>query len=409
MKSHYEILEIPQTASPQEIKRAYYTAVKKYPPEHNPKEFARIKASYDILRDPQRRLYHDSELEMDVFEFFGQKEAESLMDKGNTGRAIKKYEALLIDKPHNLVLMRGLAEAYEQRGFCNKAIEQYEKYLALYELDINTWSSYIHCLFANSFYDKARYALRKAVELNEKHELGNIDILLLAIAYFIDEDDEFTRRCFDMLHKLDLSKSVVENPAMVIIGLVLRHEAADFAEDALLIGRNIKPQDYGYEQIEKLHVMKEMADLEHSGDFDDVFAALFQSLIDGVNTPRERLELICMESHILSEKPHLMRKQIRIINYTYPRLFALHKKFFLSFLNEKNEEKMCVSNYSQAKSMLKQYPELKREFSMADDYDMETDEDEGIEIEPVRTEPKIGRNEPCPCGSGKKYKKCCGK
>ena len=26
-----------------------------------------------------------------------------------------------------------------------------------------------------------------------------------------------------------------------------------------------------------------------------------------------------------------------------------------------------------------------------------------------RTTPKIGRNAPCPCGSGKKYKKCCGK
>ena len=26
-----------------------------------------------------------------------------------------------------------------------------------------------------------------------------------------------------------------------------------------------------------------------------------------------------------------------------------------------------------------------------------------------REEPKIGRNDPCPCGSGKKYKKCCGK
>jgi preprotein translocase subunit SecA len=26
----------------------------------------------------------------------------------------------------------------------------------------------------------------------------------------------------------------------------------------------------------------------------------------------------------------------------------------------------------------------------------------------VRTVPKVGRNEPCPCGSGKKYKKCCG-
>lgn len=27
----------------------------------------------------------------------------------------------------------------------------------------------------------------------------------------------------------------------------------------------------------------------------------------------------------------------------------------------------------------------------------------------VRKEKKIGRNEPCPCGSGKKYKKCCGR
>jgi uncharacterized protein len=27
---------------------------------------------------------------------------------------------------------------------------------------------------------------------------------------------------------------------------------------------------------------------------------------------------------------------------------------------------------------------------------------------PVRTGPKIGRNDPCPCGSGKKHKKCCG-
>ncbi len=26
----------------------------------------------------------------------------------------------------------------------------------------------------------------------------------------------------------------------------------------------------------------------------------------------------------------------------------------------------------------------------------------------VHEGPKIGRNDPCPCGSGKKYKKCCG-
>ncbi len=32
-----------------------------------------------------------------------------------------------------------------------------------------------------------------------------------------------------------------------------------------------------------------------------------------------------------------------------------------------------------------------------------------VNPDPIRREtPKIGRNEPCPCGSGKKYKKCCG-
>jgi hypothetical protein len=39
---------------------------------------------------------------------------------------------------------------------------------------------------------------------------------------------------------------------------------------------------------------------------------------------------------------------------------------------------------------------------------LEDDEDTRYN-EPVRTEPKIGRNQPCFCGSGKKYKKCCGK
>ena len=34
--------------------------------------------------------------------------------------------------------------------------------------------------------------------------------------------------------------------------------------------------------------------------------------------------------------------------------------------------------------------------------------DDAIQITFVRETPKVGRNEPCPCGSGKKFKKCCG-
>jgi preprotein translocase subunit SecA len=36
-------------------------------------------------------------------------------------------------------------------------------------------------------------------------------------------------------------------------------------------------------------------------------------------------------------------------------------------------------------------------------------EEVAVKQEPIKVEPKIGRNDPCPCGSGKKYKQCHGK
>ena len=36
-------------------------------------------------------------------------------------------------------------------------------------------------------------------------------------------------------------------------------------------------------------------------------------------------------------------------------------------------------------------------------------EEEPKKKEPIRKAPTVGRNELCPCGSGKKYKNCCGR
>ncbi|MFZ4703348.1 MAG: SEC-C metal-binding domain-containing protein [Candidatus Methylumidiphilus sp.] len=41
------------------------------------------------------------------------------------------------------------------------------------------------------------------------------------------------------------------------------------------------------------------------------------------------------------------------------------------------------------------------EYDYADQFPIESDN------MPYQRGTKIGRNEPCPCGSGKKYKKCC--
>jgi preprotein translocase subunit SecA len=51
------------------------------------------------------------------------------------------------------------------------------------------------------------------------------------------------------------------------------------------------------------------------------------------------------------------------------------------------------------------------EFQHKEQQSMEYSSTDGEEKkkQPIRRENKVGRNDPCPCGSGKKYKKCCGK
>ncbi len=45
----------------------------------------------------------------------------------------------------------------------------------------------------------------------------------------------------------------------------------------------------------------------------------------------------------------------------------------------------------------------------ADEHDVYDDAETAVKRTPVQAGPKIGRNDPCPCGSGKKYKSCHGK
>ncbi|MBU4174900.1 MAG: SEC-C domain-containing protein [Actinobacteria bacterium] len=50
---------------------------------------------------------------------------------------------------------------------------------------------------------------------------------------------------------------------------------------------------------------------------------------------------------------------------------------------------------------------LVRELEINRGYDEETDETDELELARIDQLLKTGRNEPCPCGSGKKFKKCC--
>jgi len=59
-------------------------------------------------------------------------------------------------------------------------------------------------------------------------------------------------------------------------------------------------------------------------------------------------------------------------------------------------DKVDINDDKEVKKWMKKHPEVLQG-------------GESVKVETVRREePKVGRNEPCPCGSGKKYKKCHG-
>jgi uncharacterized protein (DUF1786 family) len=50
-----EILGVPANASDEEIRAAYLSRVREFPPDRSPEEFERIRDAYDALRNPRQR------------------------------------------------------------------------------------------------------------------------------------------------------------------------------------------------------------------------------------------------------------------------------------------------------------------------------------------------------------------
>lgn len=72
MENPYTVLGIPKNASPEEVKKAYFSLIRKHSPERDPQGFKRIRLAYDSLRDADKRsqtdlfLFNDSYGEFDV-------------------------------------------------------------------------------------------------------------------------------------------------------------------------------------------------------------------------------------------------------------------------------------------------------------------------------------------------------
>jgi curved DNA-binding protein CbpA len=56
MSDPYEVLDLPRSADEVATRRRYLELVRQFPPDRDPSRFAEIRAAYDQIRDPVRRL-----------------------------------------------------------------------------------------------------------------------------------------------------------------------------------------------------------------------------------------------------------------------------------------------------------------------------------------------------------------
>ena len=151
------------------------------------------------------------------------------------------------------------------------------------------------------------------------------------------------------------------------------------------------------ENIKYVHSTIEIQKLSMDKRIHDVFIDLSTHLFSEDENKNEQLS---MESYIVFNLSSL-RKSIKIMMNEYPLCFRLNQAFYLDALNEKKNDYLIDKYYGI-------YKKLKPASKMESIY-YEDDLDDEEEKPFIRVSPKIGRNDPCPCGSGKKYKKCCGR
>jgi curved DNA-binding protein CbpA len=442
-KDHYETLGIAKNAGEDEIKRAYFGLVRKYQPDRSPEEFKEIRTAYEILRDREKRAEYDlvGELPSSVAPLFHEAQrlsrfgrydraaelyrmilkrhpgldkvrehyALSLAADNKPGKAAEAWEELCRRHPDNPSYARGLGESYFERGWHKKALAETRRSLSLDSTSADSWLLLISCtaktLENTGVWDELRELSLEALEAIKNVNVDGWKKIQLHTYAFAAAGPENTGGARGSLQEIlrlireggrrerdeggrALSEILIIVPAGNLTELYPKlREIADLVPDAI--------DEKARGKLNDIRLNFEIERLEEGG-FSGIFHDLFALLNAEFAEEEDEIDLMAMEYHLLDDKI-TYDPQIRRLKEEFPELYALHASFFNEALRTRNPEKMLFQR-------ARKYKKLKNQVGI-DEKEPDSEPEETVR----RTQPKVGRNDPCPCGSGKKYKHCHGR
>lgn len=456
MNTYYEILGLEPGASQLDIKKAYFKMVRQHSPESDPEQFQKIREAYEQLKQ-------GGEAEKPVFppcsDTFAAKMLEQIENCrragdnerfrdtceeawrlfpndiqflyllviaqrqcGNTGKAVKNAELLVGKEPTNKWFQRELAISYTERGFSQKAYHAYEKayelgcrdtdFILMYAMECNDYGQYdrgIQILLELIRQDK-KWSKDEIPELMEAH------LCLLKMDYY-GLTTHFTEIIDGLCMILQKYRPFIAE-YIPEFAMMLFHACADCCNGTV-----------EYQKVHKtFSIMREMCHTDSDRECVDYAKKEFiyqrimndtrigETLKQGYAAYYDELDPVISkfaltDTHLCMIEEHTeILEQAEIIRQEYPDYYDKLQDFIQKLKSEKNliylkdslqKDYRRMEPYISGGVYYKKYPLEKRKSHG-------TQISEAVSEEPyVRGTKKIGRNEPCPCGSGKKYKHCC--
>lgn len=457
ISAHYEVLGLGPDATPADVKRAYFRLVRQYTPERSPEMFQKIRQAYDALKDgaPIQKP-NDLEPPKDEWALYFLHRGMEMMNAGAFSRAVSSFEKALESVPDDPYTLLHVAVAQLRAGMSQKAARNMERYVRLHPEEADGFMVLAQALYARGWYKKALPVFQKAYEMGARTPVFLMDYMqdaldngrvdeAVAIARTILDDRRWTKKDVDYaLHAFDVLASGTDFtrerfPAFLeeYEAFITKHrriledgEAALAPMAALVHKQKLLFNSHGYYRLIddalermgarnpewKLYVellrgaaLEEAMSRDPRGFQEDwkLFPYLPMKIVSRGDPDGYRL--VMLDAQLCCMKNPAMLTELPVIRTDYPYLYGYFRDFFEQLAGAerdalykklKKEWDRLVKRYD-GSVYLERYPEESPEASRGK---VLWDE----EFTPfVRTGVKVGANDPCPCGSGRKFKKCC--
>lgn len=453
MRKDYEILGIEENADERTVKKAYFKLIRTYSPEKDPERFQEIRAAYERLMENEehpeegvsleipkdklamsmydqiQQLMHEQEYaraaetakegmkyykDAECFQFLFARNS-FLDDK--SGTAVKAYEELVKKYPQKLYYKSELARAYHMRGYMRKAYIMFQEVYQEGGRNLDFLLEYSLCCLDRQQYDEAVKILDVLVASVPVQKMKNWipELIQAYMEYFSlckEKSYSLTKVIESFKVFLDQTRSLLSDYEDMLCGLyLLFFMMAENGTEGVL------------ELLERLEqFVPELKDMmqDQKAKVDERFSPLMKYTIETFASERffeekdEKYEVFRQMDAILcniEEWPN-QKKDIELLKKEYPAIYEESLEFWAIFMKSKEELRFIKE------SILWEYVREERKYQNGkyfEWYPEKRQDAEKIQWDStengtfVRDTKKIGRNDPCPCGSGKKYKNCCGK